>query len=144
MVRLTDPLLLAYPGSSWFTIGDGKGGNEAAYIEDMGGQALPSDIETGELEQAKDGGYIREYRRENAERLTFDDESFDFVLCKHALHHMQRPIAALYEMLRVGREAIVLIERQDEYPARPMSWLKAAMRRATGRRLLPATTGLRA
>ena len=49
VARLTDPLLLAYPGSSWLTIGDGKGGNEAAYIEDMGGHTLPSDIETAEL-----------------------------------------------------------------------------------------------
>ena len=46
---------------------------------------------------------------------------------------MQRPVAALHEMLRDGREAVVLTEPQDEYPARPMSWLKAAMRRATGR-----------
>lgn len=38
---------------------------------------------------------------------------FDFVLCKESYHHFPRPPIALYEMLRVARRGVVLIEPID-------------------------------
>jgi SAM-dependent methyltransferase len=56
---------------------------------------------------------IKEYRIENAEVLSFQDRSFDFVFCKESYHHFQRPIRALHEMFRVARRAVLLIEPND-------------------------------
>lgn len=50
------------------------------------------------------------YRIENAEHLSLDSRSFDFVLCKESLHHLARPVLGLYEMLRVCRRAALIIE----------------------------------
>jgi hypothetical protein len=50
---------------------------------------------------------------ENAERLTFRDETFDYVFCKESFHHFPRPYLALYEMLRVARRAVFLVEPND-------------------------------
>ncbi|MGH9432259.1 MAG: class I SAM-dependent methyltransferase, partial [Terriglobia bacterium] len=40
-----------------------------------------------------------------AERLPFADGAFDLVTCQFSLHHMQKPEAALREMLRVTKPA---------------------------------------
>ena len=57
---------------------------------------------------------------ENAESLSFEDEAFNFVLCKEAYHHFPRPMIALYEMLRVARKAVVLIEPFDRFVVSPL------------------------
>ena len=50
------------------------------------------------------------YELANGEALPYASRSFDFVLCKEALHHLARPVQGLYEMLRVCRRRAVLIE----------------------------------
>jgi hypothetical protein len=47
------------------------------------------------------------------ESLSFDDFEFDYILCKESYHHFPRPMLALYEMLRVARKGVVLIEPND-------------------------------
>jgi SAM-dependent methyltransferase len=74
---------------------------------------LATDISDTMLREAQACGYIKKYQKENAERLSFKDDAFDFVLCKEAYHHFPRPMMALYEMLRVTRKGIVLIEPDD-------------------------------
>jgi SAM-dependent methyltransferase len=51
---------------------------------------------------------FKNFQKENAEQLSFEDESFDFVLCKEAYHHFPRPMIALYEMIRRRCRLIVL------------------------------------
>ena len=51
---------------------------------------------------------------ENAEKLSFDDNEFDYVFCKESYHHFPRPYIALYEMLRVAKKAIFLAEPNDD------------------------------
>jgi ubiquinone/menaquinone biosynthesis C-methylase UbiE len=109
------PLLLAFPEAKWLTVGDGGLGNDAHYLLQHGADALATDISTELLAEAKRSGYIKEYGRENAEKLSFSDGSFDFVLCKEAYHHFPRPYLALYEMLRVARQGVVLIEPNDAW-----------------------------
>ncbi len=115
MYRCLDPLLAAFPRARWVTVGDGRFGTDAHYLLGKNADALATDISDTMLERAKQSGFIREYSKENAEHLSFADGSFDFALCKEAYHHFPRPMLALYEMLRVARRGVVLIE-PDEGP----------------------------
>lgn len=99
---------------SWVTIGDGRYGSDAYFLQKRGvGKVLPTDLSETLLKIGKKKGIISEYRIENAEKLSFKDNSFDWAFCKEAYHHFPRPMIALYEMLRVAREGIVLIEPND-------------------------------
>jgi SAM-dependent methyltransferase len=53
------------------------------------------------------------YEKQNCERLAFRSGSFDLVFCKESLHHLARPVLGLYEMLRVCRDAALLLEPFD-------------------------------
>ena len=114
LLSCLDPLLTEMRAAKWVTIGDGKWGKEAFYIQAAGVDVVATDIDVSLLESAKKRGFIREYRKENAEKLSFADNSFDFILCKESLHHFPRPMLALYEMLRVARVGVVLIEPRDK------------------------------
>lgn len=115
MYRLLDPLLIAYPKAIWLTVGDGRYGKDAHYIRDKGLKVLASDISDVLLKEGKEIGYIDDYSKQNAEDLTFSDEEFDFVFCKESYHHFPRPMIALYEMLRVVKKGVILIEPVDQY-----------------------------
>jgi ubiquinone/menaquinone biosynthesis C-methylase UbiE len=133
MLSAIDPLLSEFPAAEWLTVGDGRWGSDAKYILDRGGNALPTDVAETLLREAQARGFIREYRVENAERLSFADDAFDVVLCKESYHHCPRPGLALYEMLRVSRRAVVLIEPIDENPPKLLTLIKIAVKRLTGR-----------
>jgi SAM-dependent methyltransferase len=109
------PLLASYQGSEWLTVGDGGLAADAYFLQQHGVRALATDISTDLLAEAKRLGRITDYRRENAERLSFSDGTFDFVHCKESYHHFPRPLLALYEMLRVARQGVVLIEPNDPW-----------------------------
>lgn len=112
------PLLKHWPGSSWLTIGDGRFGTDACYLLSQGVEAHATDITDEVLREAAARGFIRSYSAENAEKLSFADLSFDWVLCKESLHHFPRPMLGFYEMLRVARHGLVLMEPND-LPAMP-------------------------
>lgn len=114
MYRCLDPLLEAWPRSRWLTVGDGRFGNDAQYLLSKGVHAVATDISDVLLKEAHKEGLLEEFSRQNAESLTFGDAEFDFVLCKESYHHFPRPMAALYEMLRVAGKGVVLIEPTDE------------------------------
>ncbi|HSS95424.1 MAG TPA: methyltransferase domain-containing protein [Terriglobales bacterium] len=114
MISAIDPLLNAFDGARWLTVGDGRYGSDAHYIESQGSSALATDISDVLLKQAVKEGYIKEAQKENAEALSFQDGDFDFALCKDSLHHFPRPTLAIYEMLRVSKQAIALIEPNDD------------------------------
>lgn len=115
MYKTIEPFLSAYPDAAWVTIGDGRYGKDAKFIQERGSNALATDISDILLKEAKDIGYIDAYRKENAERLTFQDNEFDFALCKESYHHFPRPMLALYEMLRVAKRGVILIEPNDHF-----------------------------
>ena len=99
---------------SWLTVGDGRFGLDAQRLAMRGiPDVLPTDICPGLLEAAKQRGHIAEYRVENAESLSFASGSFDYVFMKEAYHHFPRPPIAFYEMLRVARRAVFLVEPFD-------------------------------
>jgi SAM-dependent methyltransferase len=115
LYKCIDPLLKMYPESEWLTVGDFYYGSDAQYIQSKGHKAVATDIDDIFLKKGKEIGYIENYSRENAESLSFDDESFDFVLCKETFHHLPRPYIGLYEMLRVSKVGIILIEPYDRF-----------------------------
>ncbi len=110
MLSSAKTLVSVMPASHWLTVGDGNYGSDAAYLNSLGARAVASSLAAGSLKTAAEQGYIREYREENAEHLSLGDNAVDFVLCKEAYHHFPRPPIALYEMLRVARVGVLLIE----------------------------------
>lgn len=103
--------------ADWLTVGDGRWGLDSVRLRNKGyTKVLPTDISEHLLKASQENGYIEKYAVQNAEDLSFDDASFDFVLCKESLHHFPRPYVALYEMLRVARIAVFLIEPNDKRP----------------------------
>jgi SAM-dependent methyltransferase len=105
--------------SSWLTIGDAYG-LDAQYILSKGSNALATDLNTAFLTVAQQEGIVEDYAAENAEKLSFADKQFDYVLCKESYHHFPRPYAALYEMMRVAERGIVVIEPQDPVSKMPL------------------------
>jgi ubiquinone/menaquinone biosynthesis C-methylase UbiE len=55
---------------------------------------------------------------QDAERLTFADESFDFCVVHSGLHHCHSPHRALLEMYRVARKGLLLFEPYDNLVTR--------------------------
>lgn len=116
--RLFSPVLEVLIGlrnHSWLTIGDGAGLDAWRLMQAGFENVLATDLDETVLCQTRDSGRIANFSVENAEALSFADNSFDFVLCKEALHHMSRPYAAIYEFFRVARYGVVVVEPQDHW-----------------------------
>ncbi len=114
--RMLQPTLILskfFPQSKWITIGDGNFGSDAYFLKQNSVDVLATSLNDLSLSLAKDRGYLEKYKSENAEKISFADDSFDFVLCKEAYHHFPRPAIAFYEMLRVCKKAMVLIEPHE-------------------------------
>lgn len=100
----------------WLTIGDGRYGLDAIRMTWKGfADVTASDLDCGLLQVSSDAGRLKSFSRQDAERLSYGDKSFDYLLCKEAYHHFKRPMLALYEMVRVAAKGVVLVEPQDPY-----------------------------
>jgi ubiquinone/menaquinone biosynthesis C-methylase UbiE len=129
MIETLRPLLKHFPGRSFLTVGDGKYGADAYLLKKHNVSVLASSLTDDYLKIAKENGYIDNYQVVNAENIPFEDNSFDFVFCKASYHHFPRPPIAFYEMIRVARIGVILIEPTDdrfgllEYLKRPLKKL---------------------
>ena len=111
--RMYTPLLaLIRPNDKWVTIGDGVG-TDAYWLAQQGVDVVATDIGDAVLKKAHEEGFIRKFDQQNAERISYADNAFEFSLCKEAYHHFPRPYLAVYEMLRISRKGIIFIEPQD-------------------------------
>jgi SAM-dependent methyltransferase len=117
MLALTDPFV--NEPKSWLTVGDGYG-FDANHFYKKGLDVTATDISEAFLPLSKNRGFIEKYAIENVEKLTFQDESFDYIFCKEAYHHFPRPYLGVYEMLRVAREAVILVEPHDPISKMPL------------------------
>lgn len=99
---------------SWLTIGDFTG-VEAMYLTEQGQKAMASDISDIFLEEAHRLKLIDAYDRINVEQIEYDEDTFDYVLCKESFHHFPRAYLGLYEMIRVAKKGVVLIEPTDVF-----------------------------
>ncbi len=131
MYQTIQPVADYYKQNKWLTIGDGRFGLDTIRLKKLFNlrHVLPTDIAGNMLETSKGKGLIPEYSVENAERLSFNDNSFDVVFCKEAFHHFPRPYLALYEMIRVAKKAVVLIEPAEKltfHSIKSKDYLKSA------------------
>jgi ubiquinone/menaquinone biosynthesis C-methylase UbiE len=117
--RMFSPMLpLLTKSSKWLTVGDGRWGLDSIRLKNAEPSIniLPTDLSPYLLEKSKEKKLIENFREENAEHLSFNDNQFDYTFCKESYHHFPRPFLAVYEMLRVSRKGIVLIEPRDQFP----------------------------
>jgi ubiquinone/menaquinone biosynthesis C-methylase UbiE len=112
MLSCLDAILNYDRGARWLTLGD-VWGREAIYVHKHGGHATASSLQDNSIRAAAKWGYIDGYAVQNAERLTYEDDAFDYTFIKEAFHHLTRPYAGVYEMIRVARKAAVLFEPAD-------------------------------
>ena len=62
------------------------------------------------------GNYAFNIQAADITDLPFADNSFDIVLCTHALEHIRKPKKALDELMRVAKQRlIIVVPRQREY-----------------------------
>lgn len=132
MYAALDPFIR--PGENWLTVGDGRFGRDGRYIMARGAEVHCSDISEDTLAIAAAEGHIANFSAQNAEALTFSDNSFDYVYCKESFHHFPRPYIALHEMFRVARKAVILTEPRDiEIDRAPFGWLLSLANRIRGK-----------
>lgn len=129
---------LAHRGdASWLTVGDGRWGLDAIRLRRKGfSRVVASDVSDHLLGEAKRQGLVDTALLADAEVLPLADAVVDYVLCKESLHHFPRPYLALYEMLRVARRGVFLIEPNDRRPGLDAyaAWLDA---RRAGKNVAP-------
>lgn len=105
--------------NTWLTIGD-YNGFEAKYLKEHNLPVIASDISDAFLKEAKAEGLIAEYRKENVEHLSLDQNSIDYLLCREAFHHFPRAYLGAYEMIRVAKKAVIIIEPLDILAKMPL------------------------
>lgn len=120
MYNLLKPLVNYDTNLNWLTVGDGRYGTDANALLSLGVKnVMCSDISDKLLRIGNENGFINQYSAENAEKMSFKNERFDFVLCKEAYHHFPRPHIALHEMFRVAKLGVILIEPCDSKISTP-------------------------
>jgi hypothetical protein len=112
MLSSLDVILKYDRGARWLTLGDAWG-REAIYVHKHGGHATASSLQDTSIKKAAKWGYIDGYAIQNAERLTYADDAFHYTFIKEAFHHLTRPYAGVYEMIRVASKAAILFEPAD-------------------------------
>lgn len=114
MYNLLKPVIDFNNALSWLTVGDGRYGTDASALLKLGAtNVMCTDISDRLLKIGNETGFITDFSAQNAEDITFDNNQFDFTLCKESYHHFPRPHIALHEMLRVSKLGVILIEPLD-------------------------------
>ncbi len=137
--QLIEPLARFYKNNSWLSVGDGRFGLDSVRLKKKFAlNVFPTDISENMLKRGKDMGLFDEYGVENVENLSFEDDSYDVIFCKESMHHFPRPMIGLYEMIRVAKEAVIIIEPIDEpkqYLIDNRKYFKSAMKLLIGKLL---------
>lgn len=74
---------------------------------------LASDYSNEAIERVRKTFAGIEVKVEDNEKLSFNDNYFDWSFIAASLHHLPRPIVGLYELLRVSKQGIIVIEPYD-------------------------------
>lgn len=130
------------PGDSVLDVACGTGvvAREAAKRVDDTGKVVGLDCNDGMLAVARRIAPDIDWRTGQAEKLPFDDGSFDVVACQFALMFFEDRVAALREMWRVlkpgGRLAVATWDRLDHSPG--YDAMVALLQRLFGERIADA------
>jgi ubiquinone/menaquinone biosynthesis C-methylase UbiE len=106
------------PNDRWFTVGDCYG-TDAKWLSSYCKEVTATDIQKDLIELAQQEGIIKSFSGQNAENMTFADDSFDFAYCCETFHHFPRPYIAVYEMLRCAKKGVIIDEPADPYIRMP-------------------------
>lgn len=120
LLRASDGLLDHTNPSSILSVGDNLA-RDAGYFKKRfpDARCIASDLYADGIHEAALGGYVDSVISADIENLPFEDSEIDCVIAKEAFHHWPRPMLGLYEMLRVARKAILLIEPYDVMHSAP-------------------------
>jgi SAM-dependent methyltransferase len=110
--------------SNILSIGDSRARDAAFGKQLFGCQATASDLNVSQLHQAVVDGFVDAVCDVDVESIPFSDNHFDLVVAKETFHHWPRPFLGLYEMLRVSRQAVLLIEPFDCSSAVPTPYVE--------------------
>ena len=122
---LLDPLIEQFSDKTWLTVGDM--GGEAFFLKSHGAaNVTATNITAEKLLYLKRQGLMDGISVEqlNAENINKPDDSFDIVVCKESYHHFPRPPVAFYELMRVARIAVALIEPVERSSFRLLDFVK--------------------
>jgi SAM-dependent methyltransferase len=114
LLSSSDGLLDHTNPSSILSVGDNLA-RDAGYFKKKFPHAhcIASDLYADGILEAVSRGYVDSVISADIEKLPFEDSEIDCVIAKEAFHHWPRPMLGLYEMLRVAKKAILLIEPYD-------------------------------
>lgn len=98
--------------NTWLTIGDMMG-MDAHFLIDQQQDVTASDIGDEVLKKSREFGFITKYTTQNAEKMSASDNSYDFVLVKEAYHHFPRAYLSIYELVRVCKKSVFILEPSD-------------------------------
>ena len=106
--------LLVQPSiANCLSIGDSRA-RDAAYTKiKFKCHSTASDLNTSKLLQAVSDGFVDEVKDVDVEAIPYPDSSIDLVIAKETFHHWPRPFLGLYEMIRVAKKYVALIEPFD-------------------------------
>lgn len=107
-----EPFVATLAKQTIVTVCDGRA-VESGFMKEYGLKVTATDLSINHLKEAWKRGNIHHFSQENAEKLSFKDASFDWGAVKAGLHHLPRPMLGLYELLRVARHGIILMEGHD-------------------------------
>jgi ubiquinone/menaquinone biosynthesis C-methylase UbiE len=82
-------------------------------------------------EKAEEAGVKIDFRHGDASRMPFDDNTFDFIICRAAFKNFAQPVTALNEMHRVlkdGGKAVIIDLRGDVSPETVDKHIKEELR----------------
>lgn len=88
-------------------------GRELALFGKHGVDVTATDLTIEHLRPLVSEGVIARVDEQNAERLSYEDDSFDYGFVNAGLHHLLHPHAGLNELMRTSKNAAIFIESQD-------------------------------
>lgn len=106
------------------SVGDSRA-RDAAYAKSIFTcQAIASDLNTSQLHQAVKDGFVDAVEDIDVEDIPYPDGSIDLVIAKETFHHWPRPFIGLYEMIRVSKKYVAIIEPYDCLPSSPSPYVE--------------------
>ncbi|KKQ95037.1 MAG: Methyltransferase type 11 [Candidatus Woesebacteria bacterium GW2011_GWA1_39_11b] len=105
----------------------GGDGFEGEYLYKLGAEVTVSDISPEAVKAIKRGRPFLKGVVADSENLPFKNGSFDLVLVRHGLHHLEHPYKGIYEMNRIGKKGFVFIEAQRNFITKILIKLKIAL-----------------
>ena len=120
-----------FRGKKVLEIGCGSGAASCLFAKG-GAKVTSTDITENAIKITKLNAKLQKVKltasRQDAEKLTFQDKSFDFIFSWGVLHHSQNPINAFKEVARVlkkGGEGLIMVYNKNSlrYYLNGLNWL---------------------